>query len=233
MCWLCTSSYRRALVKARQVEKEGRFSSKKRPHQNHEKSQKNNDGGHTKKIQKTDNDREHRKQQSMNMIDIPDIPEKVARIPNSGIKIIDTNSSDHVIAMTELKETIASLQRKVGQKDRELLDKDKFVSYINVIIFSKFQIHIHLFLKITELKAKQFTLENELRNKMKDSDRLNEGKIEILNKKVSSLLKEVATLSRNTKRADKVTANAAAAAEKASALAKDSGGSGTDSPSTN
>lgn len=129
MCWLCTSSYKRALAKARQVEKEGKFV-KKRPH-NHEKPQKNNDG-HAKKMHKSDNDREHRKPS------IPDIPEKVARIANKGIKIIDTNSSDHVIAMTELKETIASLQKKVGQKDRELLVKDKFVSKI----INKYVLHV-------------------------------------------------------------------------------------------
>lgn len=64
---------------------------------------------------------------------------------------------------------------------------------------------------------------------MKDSDRLNEGKIEFLNKKVSTLLKEVAVLNRNTKRSGGGgSANSAAAA-----VAKDSGGSGTDSPSTN
>lgn len=70
---------------------------------------------------------------------------------------------------------------------------------------------------------------------MKDSDRLNGGKIEILNKKVSSLLKEVAVLSRSTKRGGGggLANAAAAAAAAAAALAKDSGGSGTDSPSTN
>lgn len=40
----------------------------------------------------------------------------------------DPNSSDHVIAMTQLKETIASLQKKIGMKDKELLEKDKMVS---------------------------------------------------------------------------------------------------------
>lgn len=103
--------------------------------------------------------------------------------------------------MTELKETIASLQKRLNQKNRELLDKDKL---------------------ITELKAKHFELENELKVKMKDTDRLNEGKIDYLNKKVTSLLKEVAVLSRNTKRGNN-----------AVTIAKDSGGSGTDSPSTN
>lgn len=41
---------------------------------------------------------------------------------------LDPNSSDHVVAMTQLKETIASLQKKVQQKDAELLSKDKLVS---------------------------------------------------------------------------------------------------------
>lgn len=40
---------------------------------------------------------------------------------------LDPNSSDHVVAMTQLKETIASLQKKVQQKDNELLTKDKLV----------------------------------------------------------------------------------------------------------
>lgn len=95
-------------------------------------------------------------------------------------------------------------------------------------------------LQITELKAKQFTLENELRNKMKDSDRLNEAKIDLLNKRVAALLKEVAVLSKNTKRSgggksssqsstpqDKGTDSAAQSSK------EESGGSGTDSPNTN
>lgn len=43
---------------------------------------------------------------------------------------LDPNSSDHVVAMTQLKETIASLQKKVQQKDNELLSKDKLVRTI-------------------------------------------------------------------------------------------------------
>lgn len=55
---------------------------------------------------------------------------------------------------------------------------------------------------------------------MKDTDRLYDTKIDLLNKRVTVLLKEIASLSRNSKR---VGGN----------LSKDSGGSGTDSPSTN
>ena len=92
--------------------------------------------------------RESREQRDDGKQSMPDIPEKVARNANSGP--VDHNSSEHVVAMTQLKEQIASLQRRLNQKDRELLGKDKH---------------------ITELKSKNFTSENELRNKMKDSEK--------------------------------------------------------------
>lgn len=50
---------------------------------------------------------------------------------------LDPNSSDHVVAMTQLKETIASLQKKVQQKDMELLSKDKLVWNILTVLFIK------------------------------------------------------------------------------------------------
>lgn len=41
---------------------------------------------------------------------------------------LDPNSSDHVVAMTQLKEQIASLKKQIVQKDCQLLSKDKMVS---------------------------------------------------------------------------------------------------------
>jgi len=64
--------------------------------------------------------------------------------------------------MTTLKEQIASLQRRLNQKDKELLEKDK---------------------QITELKGKNFDKENEMRKKMQDMERLYEMKVDLLNKK--------------------------------------------------
>lgn len=58
-------------------------------------------------------------------------PNKIAR-NNAGPGIIrgelDPNSSDHVVAMTQLKEQIASLQKQINQRDGQLLSKDKMVS---------------------------------------------------------------------------------------------------------
>lgn len=41
---------------------------------------------------------------------------------------LDPNSSDHVVAMTQLKEQIASLQKQINLKDAQMLSKDKMVS---------------------------------------------------------------------------------------------------------
>lgn len=40
---------------------------------------------------------------------------------------VDPNSSDHMVAMTQLKEQIASLQKQLNQRDAQLLSKDKLV----------------------------------------------------------------------------------------------------------
>lgn len=56
---------------------------------------------------------------------LPEITDKLAKGGNNGF--VDPNSSDHVVAMTQLKEKIASLEKKVSQKDGQLLQKDKEV----------------------------------------------------------------------------------------------------------
>jgi len=180
LCWLCTLSYKRALAKARQVESERRMT-KKRP---------STDKQHLKE---SSHKKSHR--HDMSKQPLPEIPEKVAK--NAPI---DQNSSEHVVAI-QLKEQIASLQKKLQMKDRELLSKDKH---------------------ITELKSQNFVSENELRTKMKDAEKYYETKIEVLNKKVAGLLKEVAQLSKGIKKTNSNNSNSVAA--------KDSGGSGTDSP---
>lgn len=69
---------------------------------------------------------------------------------------------------------------------------------------------------MTELKAKQFTIETDLRNKMKTMQKEHENKVENLLLKIKTLQKEVATLSKVKKGLNKDLAGS---------------GSGTDSPS--
>jgi hypothetical protein len=46
----------------------------------------------------------------------------------------DPNSSDHVVAMTQLKEQIASLQKQLNQKDSQLLSKDRMVRNVAEVL---------------------------------------------------------------------------------------------------
>lgn len=64
-------------------------------------------------------------------IDVDNGPTSKTARSNAGPGLIraelDPNSSDHVVAMTQLKEQIASLQKQLTQKDSQLLSKDKMV----------------------------------------------------------------------------------------------------------
>lgn len=204
---MCTLSFKRALAKARQVETENRLT-KKRP-----STDKPPTAVQVSQASQQIKDTHKKIRSELSKHTLPEIPEKLAR--NTGISI-DPNSSDHVVAMTQLKEQIASLQKRLAQKDRELLAKDKH---------------------ITELKGKNFANENEMRNKMRDVERVYEAKIDVLNKKLSNLLKEVAQLSKSAKKGDR---GNAVAKEPIQVLNKESSngsgsasGSGTDSPNTN
>ena len=42
--------------------------------------------------------------------------------------LVDPNSSDHIVALTELREQIATLQKQLSLKDGQLLTKEKQVS---------------------------------------------------------------------------------------------------------
>lgn len=49
---------------------------------------------------------------------------------------LDPNSSDHMVAMTQLKEQIASLQKQLTMKDAQMLTKDKHVStFLHTLVF--------------------------------------------------------------------------------------------------
>lgn len=54
------------------------------------------------------------------------LPAKIPRVDQ-----VDPNSSDHVVATTQLKEKIASLQKQLSAKDAQLLAKDRQVCYAN------------------------------------------------------------------------------------------------------
>lgn len=215
LCWLCTCAYKRALVKAHQ---EGRLA-KKRPHdKQHKDSSKNKQqsrsdmskmSGSLELPDKLSRQNPSSSNGASGNGSGRDLPPNVQIVAPAAVSI-DPNSSDHVVAMTELKERIASLERKLVMKDKDLLEKDK---------------------QLTELKGINFEKENEMRNKLKENDRIHEMKVDQLNYRIANLLKEVATLKRGSKKNG--TAGGGKDKDKESASGKDSGGSGTESPITN
>ena len=55
-------------------------------------------------------------------------PAKVFRPMINRDTLVDPNSSDHVVAITELREQVATLQKQLAAKDNQLLAKEKQVS---------------------------------------------------------------------------------------------------------
>ncbi|XP_026321807.1 protein FAM76A isoform X2 [Hyposmocoma kahamanoa] len=190
LCWLCTQSLKRALARTKQH----LSSVDKHKHRSHKSK-----SGHKEKRKSDSMKSMNPNDSSLN--DSQPLEKKSKMHPMQGE--LDPNSSDHVVAMTQLKETIASLQKKVAQKDNELLAKDR---------------------QITELKAQHHNDTTDLRTEMKNKERLNETKFNLMNTKIQNLLKEVATLSKSAKKNNKIVK---------SLVTTENSGSGTDSPSTN
>lgn len=164
LCWLCTLSYKRALAKAKQNEG-GRASKSSLHHRSHthkhshSNSHKNSDHGSSKKLR----------------MDLSN-----GTLPNSNDNIlVDPNSTDHMVALTQLREQIASLQKQLGQKDQQLLSKDKMIA---------------------ELKAKIFSSDKEMRTKVQGINKEHTDQVQELQLKLRSMQKQVATLTKQNKK---------------------------------
>ena len=116
-CWLCKLSYKRALAKARKSDIHHRDRAKKRS---------GDDSLKTSSMKLGGNQGHNRNSNSGNINKSLDPPEKMSKTSNS--VIAPTHNTDHVVALTQLREQIATLQKKLQQKDNHILQKDKEVS---------------------------------------------------------------------------------------------------------
>eukprot|EP00058_Branchiostoma_floridae_P013654 XP_002599142.1 hypothetical protein BRAFLDRAFT_122985 [Branchiostoma floridae] len=106
---------------------------------------------------------------------------------HSSSELADITSTDQMIAMTQLREEVASLKKQIEQKDKLLLEKEK---------------------KITELKAGQWETEKEMRNKIQNMQKNHQDAVESLQTKNRDLQKQISQLS---SKKPKVTTAASAA----------------------
>lgn len=170
LCWLCTLSYKRALAKTKSTDP---------ARHTHVKLGKN----------------QEKRKPKYYVSKRPDRPD-VTRQPLEGSepkKARKDEQSDHVVAMTQLREEIASLQRQLQLKNQQMLGKDK---------------------EICELKAKNMRNEQDIRRKMNEKQKTHDSKVETLQGRIRSLSKEVAGLSKG--RAKALAGGALASADSAS-----------------
>ncbi|XP_076046556.1 protein FAM76A-like isoform X2 [Oratosquilla oratoria] len=103
-------------------------------------------------------------------------PAKVSR--NSAPARDSDPNTDQLVLITQLREKIANLEKQLSIKDQQLIAKER---------------------QMTELKASQYTAEQELRTKMKGQIREQESKIELLQKKIKDQGREIAQLNKGKK----------------------------------
>jgi hypothetical protein len=132
-CWLCKLSYKRALAKAKKSDSDKHKHNKKRSAD--EANLKSNSSHKLGSGSSNNRAGNHNSQRpDMSKSGLSEIPEKISK-PG----LIPSNS-DHVVAMTQLKEQIATLQKRLQQKDNHLLQKDKEVSLRPFFIIVSFQV---------------------------------------------------------------------------------------------
>ncbi|GIY83754.1 protein FAM76A [Caerostris extrusa] len=176
LCWLCTLAYKRALAKTKQ--NASRHSSSNKSGHHHSSSQ-----NHKRSLSHSSKSKSERSPSKKPRTEISKssngslLP---TRFPFSDSTLLDTGTSDHVVAMHQLKEQIASLQKQLLVKDQQMLAKEKK--------------------KAGESKAAQGIIERELRLKIQSMQKSHGDIVEELQSKVRVLQKQVITLSKGNKK---------------------------------
>ena len=134
-CWLCKLSYKRALAKAKKSDSDKQRQKKRSAD---EASLKTNSSHKMGNSGSSNNNRSGNSQRP-DLSKSGEIPEKIQKTGNSGMIPSNSDQSNYVVAITQLREQIATLQKKLQQKDNQLLQKDKEVSDLK--LFNLFLMH--------------------------------------------------------------------------------------------
>lgn len=125
-CWLCKLSYKRALAKAKKSDTDKQRQKKRSAEDSSHKASSSH------KISGSSHSRGNISKASLS-----EVPEKIQKTANSGM----IPNTDHVVAV-QLREQIATLQKKLQQKDGQLLAKDKEVSEIFIKCSNKCYLNV-------------------------------------------------------------------------------------------
>lgn len=156
LCWLCTLSYKRALAKTKSTDP----------------------ARHTQvKLSKL-----QEKRKSKYYVEKRPVRPDITQQPMDESELKKPRKeeqSDHMVALTQLREEIAALNRQLQLKQQHIINKDK---------------------EICELKAKGHREEQDIRRRMNDMQKLHEQRVESMQQKIRSLVREVAQLNKRSGR---------------------------------
>ncbi|XP_033113317.1 protein FAM76A-like isoform X2 [Anneissia japonica] len=155
LCWLCTLSYKRVLQKAKK-RKFDLMSSHSSRSSSHDSKELNEAKEPRSKV--SDKDRER------------SALHKIVFNASSETMKNEPGNSDHVVAMTQLREQVAALKKQVLEKDRYAIEKDK---------------------QIAELKASSMNAEKDLRMRITQLQKHHSGTIEELQLRNRTLNKQL------------------------------------------
>merc|ERR1739844_69818 len=177
LCWLCSLSYKRALVRTKQSDptRHSRvFKADKEAQKEKEK----------KERRERDKYFNHKKPQRPDVTKLksPDEPlAKIARLAKDKRK--ERDDTDHVAEITQLKERIASMQKTITQKNNELTQKQG---------------------EMTAMKAKLFNEEKIIKEKMKKMQAAHDNKVSNLQQQIQSLQTELSKAKRDASKNNSV-----------------------------
>lgn len=175
LCWLCTLSYKRALAKTKSSASR-HSSSLNKPQSAHHRSTPSVPQNHKRSASHSGKPKkEHSPSKKLR----PDISKSSNGIfPNSESNLLDTGTSDHVVAMHQLKDQIAQLKKQLLMKDQQMLSREK---------------------QAAESNAQHGILERELRLKIQAMNKTHGDIVEDLQSRNRVLQKQVITLAKANK----------------------------------
>ncbi|KAL3212748.1 hypothetical protein MRX96_007803 [Rhipicephalus microplus] len=123
LCWLCTLSFKRAVAKTKHNDPMRHTVLGK----NHHHHRKHSHSSSSLSNSKVGSDHGSAKRPRLDPTKLANGSTPLRSTPETS-GLLDPNSSDHVVALTQLREQVSSLQKQLSLKDQQLLAKDKQIA---------------------------------------------------------------------------------------------------------
>ncbi|KAL1435776.1 hypothetical protein MTO96_010560 [Rhipicephalus appendiculatus] len=174
LCWLCTLSFKRAVAKTKHNDPMRHTVLGK----NHHHHRKHSHSSSSLSNHKAGSDHGSAKRPRLDPAKLANGSTPLRSTPETS-GLLDPNSSDHVVVLTQLREQVSSLQKQLSLKDQQLLAKDK---------------------QIAELKAHMSSDERNAREKMQAEKKKHSEVVQDLMNKLLTLQKQIAAKAKSNRK---------------------------------